>query len=128
MDKFKILPAYILVFMVCLGNILSLFPGYDYLVKNAAGGACIPILGFGYSLGKSVIEKVNEIGLMGVITGGLSGVSAGITFAILISFLFSFIFTSKTKSLKWFVYSWKIFQGYLFNEYICVYCEINLKK
>lgn len=100
MDKFKILPAYILVFMVCLGNILALFPGYDFLVKNATGGACIPIIGFGYSLGKSVIEKVNETGLIGTITGGLVGVSAGITFAIFISFLFSFIFTSKTKSLK----------------------------
>ena len=100
MDKFKILPAYILVFMVSLGNILALFPGYDFLVKNATGGACIPILGFGYSLGKSVIEKVNETGFLGVLTGGLMGVSAGITFAIFISFVFSFIFTSKTKSLK----------------------------
>lgn len=100
MDKFKILPAYILVFMVSFGNILALFPGYDFLVKHAAGGACIPILGFGYSLGKSVIEKVNELGFLGIITGGLMGVSAGITFAIFISFIFSFIFTSKTKSLK----------------------------
>lgn len=100
MDKAKILPAYILVFMVCIGNILALFPGYDFLVKHATGGACIPILGFGYSLGKSVIEKVNEMGFIGVITGGLMGVSAGITFAIFISFVFSFIFTAKTKSLK----------------------------
>lgn len=100
MDKFKILPAYILVFMVSLGNFLALFPWYDFLIKNVSGGACIPILGFGYSLGKSVIEKVNEIGFLGILTGGLNGVSAGITFAIFISFVFSFIFTSKTKSLK----------------------------
>lgn len=100
MDKFKILPAYILVSMVTLGNLLALFPGYDFLIKHASGGACIPILGFGYSLGKAVIDKVNETGLFGVITGGLTGVSAGITFAIFISFVLSFIFTSKTKSLR----------------------------
>ncbi len=100
MDKFKVLPAYVLVFMVTIGNFLALFPGYDFLVKNATGGACIPIIGFGYSLGMSVIEKVKQNGLYGVITGGLSGVSAGIAFAIFISFIFSFIFTAKTKSLK----------------------------
>ena len=100
MDKFKILPAYILVFMVCLGNILALFPWYKILVDNATGGACIPIIGFGYSLGRAVIEKINEVGFMGIVTGGLTGVSAGITFAIFISFIFSFIFTAKTKSLK----------------------------
>lgn len=100
MDKFKILPAYVLVFMVTLGNFLALFPGYDYLVDKAAGGACIPIIGFGYSLGMSVIDKVKEAGLYGVVTGGLTGVSAGISFAIFISFVFSFIFTAKTKSLK----------------------------
>lgn len=100
MDKFKILPAYILVFMVTLGNFLALFPGYDYLVENATGGACIPIIGFGYSLGMSVINKVKEIGLYGVVSGGLTGVSAGISFAIFISFIFSFIFTARTKSLK----------------------------
>lgn len=100
MDKFKILPAYILVFMVSIGNFLALFPGYDFLVKHATGGACVPILGFGYSLGMSVIKKVNEVGLFGIITGGLEGVSSGIAFAIVISFLISFIFTSKTKSIK----------------------------
>lgn len=100
MDKFKIFPAYILVFMVSFGNFLALFPWYDFLIKNASGGACTPILGFGYSLGKAVIQKVDEIGFLGILTGGLSGVSAGITFAIFISFIFSFIFTSKTKSLK----------------------------
>ena len=100
MDKFKILPAYILVLLVSLGNVLALFPGYDFLVKHASGGACIPILGFGYSLGKSVIEKVDEMGFLGIISGGLMGVSAGIAFSIFISFILSFIFTSKTKSLK----------------------------
>lgn len=100
MDRFKVLPAYILVFMVTIGNFLAIFPGYDFLIKHASGGACIPIIGFGYSLGKSVIEKVNEMGLLGTLVGGLTGVSAGITFAIFISFVFSFIFTAKTKSIK----------------------------
>lgn len=100
MDKFKILPAYILVFMVVLGNFLSLFHGYDFLIEKARGGATIPLIGFGYSLGKFSIEKVDEMGIIGSLIGGLNGVSAGITFAIFISFIFSFIFTAKTKSLK----------------------------
>lgn len=97
MEKFKILPGYILVFLVILGTILALFPGYDLLIKYGEGGASIPLIGFGYSLCKSTIEKIKEIGFFGIFTGGLSGTSAGISFAILISFLFSLIFSSKTK-------------------------------
>ena len=57
------------------------------IVKYAGAGATVPIIGFGYSLCKGAIKAVNEKGLMGVMTGGITATAGGITAAILFGYL-----------------------------------------
>lgn len=86
-DKTKLTPARIMVSYVVAGCFLTLIGIYDPIVKYAGAGATVPIIGFGYSLCKGVIKAVNEKGLMGVMTGGISATAGGITAAILFGYL-----------------------------------------
>jgi stage V sporulation protein AE len=63
----------------------------------AGAGATIPLTGFGYSLGKGVIEAVRESGLLGAFTGGTMATAGGIAAAIFFGYLVAVIFTPKTK-------------------------------
>lgn len=96
-DKTKLTPARILVIYVTAGVILTAFGWYEPLVKFAGTGATVPISGFGYSLGKGVIEAVKDKGWMGAFTGGLTATAAGLTAAIFSGFIISLIFSPKEK-------------------------------
>ena len=96
-DKTKLTPARILVFYVVAGVILTGIGLYQPLVDFAGCGATIPLTGFGYSLGKGVIEGVEKNTLLGIFSGGLSNTSAGITAAILFGFIIAIIFKPKEK-------------------------------
>lgn len=96
-DKTKLTPARILVSFVCLGVILSLLGIYQPLVDFAGAGATVPIVGFGYSLYKGVVEAIDREGFIGIIKGGMTAVSAGVTAAILFGFLAGAIFKPKAK-------------------------------
>ncbi|MBQ8344291.1 MAG: SpoVA/SpoVAEb family sporulation membrane protein, partial [Clostridia bacterium] len=63
----------------------------------AGGGATTPLTGFGYTIATGVREAVDEKGLLGAFTGGLSATSAGIASAIIFGFIASLIFSSKPK-------------------------------
>ena len=67
------------------------------MVDFAGAGATVPLTGFGYSLAKGVEKAVNEYGLIGALTGGLTATPAGITAAIVMGLLMSLIFRSKDK-------------------------------
>ncbi len=86
-DKTKLTPARIMVSYVVAGAILTLIGIYEPIVKYAGAGATVPIIGFGYSLCKGVIKAVNEKGLIGVMTGGITATAGGITAAILFGYL-----------------------------------------
>lgn len=86
-DKTKLTPARIMVSYVVAGAFLTLIGVYEPIVKYAGAGATVPIIGFGYSLCKGVIQAVNEKGLLGVITGGITATAGGITAAILFGYL-----------------------------------------
>ena len=86
-DKTKLTPARIMVSYVVAGAFLTLIGVYDPIVKYAGAGATVPIIGFGYSLCKGAIKAVNEKGLMGVMTGGITATAGGITAAILFGYL-----------------------------------------
>ena len=86
-DKTKLTPARIMVSYVVAGAILTLIGIYEPIVKYAGAGATVPIIGFGYSLCKGVIKAVNEKGLIGVMTGGITATARGITAAILFGYL-----------------------------------------
>lgn len=96
-DLTKLTPARILVIYVVAGTVLTVFGLYQPLVDIAGCGATIPLTGFGYSLGKGVIEGINQKGLLGVFTGGLTATSGGIAAAIFFGFLVALIFKSKER-------------------------------
>ena len=97
MDKTKLMPARILVIYVSTGAILTGLNLYQPIVEFGGAGATVPLLGFGYSLGKGVIKAVDEKGLLGVFTGGLTATSAGITAALIFGYLAAILFNSKAR-------------------------------
>jgi stage V sporulation protein AE len=94
-DKTKITPARILVLYVCVGVVLTGIGIYQPLVELAGRGATIPLVGFGYALANGVKEAVDQNGLIGVITGGLTATAGGITAAISCAFIASLFFKGK---------------------------------
>lgn len=85
-DKTKLTPARILVLFVTLGVILTGIGIYDYVVEFGGAGATVPISGFGYTLATGVMEAVDEKGLFGAFTGGVTAASAGIAAAIVFGY------------------------------------------
>ena len=96
-DKTRLTPARILVAYVCAGVILTSIGVYEPLVKLAGGGATTPLTGFGYTIATGVKEAVDEKGLVGALTGGISATSGGIAAALIFGFVASLIFSSKPK-------------------------------
>ena len=97
MDTTKLTPARILVIFVTAGVILGALNIYDVLIKYGKAGASIPLPGFGYSLAKSVMKEVDEVGLVGAFTGGIKGTAGGITAAIFFGYIMALIFNPKSK-------------------------------
>ena len=96
-DKTKLTPARILVAYVVAGVFLTAIGLYEPLVNFAGNGATTPLTGFGYSLAKGVKKAVDEQGLIGALTGGLTGAAGGITAAMLFGLIAALFFRSKPK-------------------------------
>ena len=96
-DKTKLTPARILVSFVVAGAFLELFGLYKPLIEFAGAGASVPLTGFGSVLTKGVIKAIDEKGMIGIITGGVSASAAGIASALVFGFLVAVIFKSKPK-------------------------------
>ncbi len=96
-DKTKLTPARILVSYVVAGVILTAVGVYKPLVDFAGAGATVPLTGFGYSLAEGVKKAVDERGLIGALTGGLTATSAGIAAAICFGWLAAVCFKGKPK-------------------------------
>ena len=96
-DKTRLTPARIMVGYVCAGVALSAVGLYAPLVDFAGAGATVPLTGFGHALAKGVAKAVNEKGLVGALTGGLTASSGGIAAALTFGFLAALIFPSKPK-------------------------------
>ena len=97
MDTTKLTPARILVIFVTLGTVLGAFGIYDKIIAIGGAGASIPLPGFGNALAKGAIKAVEEKGLIGAFTGGITGTAAGITAAIFFGYIMALIFNPKTK-------------------------------
>lgn len=96
-DKTKLTPAKILVCYVTAGVILGGLGLYQHLVDWAGAGATVPLTGFGNTLAKGVKKAVEEQGLLGALTGGISATAGGITAAIFFGFLIALVCKSKPK-------------------------------
>ncbi len=97
-DRTKLTPARILVFYVTAGVILGGIGLYKPLVDFAGAGATTPLTGFGYLISKGVREAVDEKGLLGALTGGLTSAAGGIAAAIVFGYLACLCFKGKPKS------------------------------
>ena len=85
-DKSMLTPARILVLYVVSGVILGGLGWFSPLKEFAGAGATVPLCGFGALIAKGVREAVDEKGLLGVLTGGLSKAAGGITAALLFGY------------------------------------------
>ena len=97
-DYTKLPPAKILVTYVVLGVVLGGVGIYQPLVDFAGAGASVPLLGFGNTLAKGVREAVDEMGFLGIFTGGLKATAGGITVAIFAGLVMSLLFKPKDKA------------------------------
>ena len=93
----KLTPARILVGYIITGVILSALGLYAPIVEFAGAGATVPLTGFGHALAQGVKHAVEESGLIGAFTGGLSATAGGITAAILFGTLVAFLFKPHAK-------------------------------
>ena len=90
-DKTKLTPARILVLIVTLGVVLTAVGLYGPLVDFAGAGATVPLTGFGYTMAKGVVKAIQEQGILGILTGGVTAAAAGIAAAVFFGYLAALI-------------------------------------
>jgi len=95
--KTKLTPARILVGYIVAGVFLSAVGLYGSIVDFAGAGATIPLTGFGHALTSGVRRAVQEVGFMGVFTGGLTQTAAGISAAVFFGTLIALLFKPHPK-------------------------------
>jgi len=96
-DKTKLTPARILVGFVVAGVALSALGFYEPFADFAGAGATVPLSGFGHLLAKGVRAAVNDYGVLGAFTGGISAAAGGITAAIVFAFAAALLFKPNDK-------------------------------
>lgn len=96
-DKTKLTPARILVTYVVAGVLLGGIGLYEPLVELAGAGATTPLTGFGYNIAKGIQRAVDEKGLLGALTGGLTAAAGGTAAALVFGFLAALVFKGKPK-------------------------------
>lgn len=96
-DKTPLTPAKILVSYVVAGVVLGGLGLYRYVVEFGGAGATVPLTGFGYLLAKGVAKAVEEGGLLGAFTGGVTAAAGGIAAAIFFGYLVALIFKPQPK-------------------------------
>lgn len=98
-DKTKLTPARILVLYVSLGVLVYAVGAYDFLFDIFGAGVSVPLIGFGANIAKGVKEAVDDSGILGILTGGLTSSAGGITTALIFGLLASVLFKSKSKRM-----------------------------
>lgn len=91
----KFTPAHVLVTFVSAGAIISAVGLYQPLVNLAGAGATVPLTGFGHLLAQGVLTGVEQKGLLGAFTGGVTAAAAGITAAVVFGYLAALTFRPK---------------------------------
>lgn len=86
-DKTRLTPARILVCYVVAGVILGAVGLYKPLAEFAGAGATTPLTGFGYNIAKGIQKAVDEKGLLGALTGGLTAAAGGTAAALCFGYI-----------------------------------------
>ena len=97
-DKTKLSPARILVGYVVAGVLLGALGIYGPFADMAGAGATTPLTGFGFLISKGVRQAVDEKGLIGALTGGLTAAAGGITASLAAGLAVSLVCRSKDQS------------------------------
>ena len=97
MDKTKLMPGRIMVILVVTGVVLGAFGIYEPFKEWAGAGASVPLLGFGNTLWKGVMEGVQKDGMLGIFTGGLTASAGGVCAALVFGYIASLIWQPKMK-------------------------------
>lgn len=97
MEKTKMMPGRIMVLLVCTGVVLGAIGIYEPFARFAGAGATVPLLGFGNTLWKGVMEGVQKDGMLGIFTGGLTSSAGGICAALVFGYIASLIWQPKMK-------------------------------
>lgn len=97
-DFTKMTPARILVLFVTLGVLLTALGIYEPLVKLAGAGATVPLTGFGYLMAKGTMEAVQQKGVLGALSGGVTASAAGVAAAVFFGYFASLVARSGDKS------------------------------
>ena len=95
--KTKLTPARILVGYIVAGVILSAAGLYGPVADFAGAGATVPLTGFGHALSNGVKKAVQEIGILGAFTCGLTSTAAGIAAAVFFGTLTALLFKPHPK-------------------------------
>lgn len=93
----RLTPARILVLYVTAGVVLGALGLYDPLIAFGDCGATVPLTGFGAMLAKGAMEAVQEKGVLGAFTGGLTAGAGGIAAAVFFGCIFALLAKPKTK-------------------------------
>ena len=97
-DRTRLTPARILSAYVVLGVVLSAAGVWGPVAEFAGAGATVPLLGFGHTMAEGVKTAVEEQGLLGAFTGGLTASAGGIAAAVFFSLLAAFLFRPGDRS------------------------------
>lgn len=97
-DKTSLTPAKILTSYVVAGVVLGALGIYEPILNWGGAGASVPLTGFGANLAKGVKSAVEEKGLIGAFTGGLTAAAGGITAAIFFGGLAAIFSRSRDKA------------------------------
>ena len=98
-DKTSLTPARILVLYVSLGVLLFGVGAYEPMFKIFGTGVSVPLIGFGANIARGVRDAIENEGISGILTGGLSSSAAGISAALLAGFLSSVLFRTGSKRM-----------------------------
>ena len=98
-DKTSLTPARILVLYVSLGVLLFGVGAYEPMFKIFGTGVSVPLIGFGANIARGVRDAIENEGISGILTGGLSASAAGISAALLAGFLSSVLFKTGSKRM-----------------------------
>ena len=96
-DYTKMTAARILVTFVVLGVALGALGIYQPLIEWAGGGASIPLTGWGSSIARGTRETMQEKGLIGALSGGLTTSASGIAGAMIFGLAAAVVFKPKEK-------------------------------
>ena len=96
-DRTGATPGRILVGYVVAGVVLGGLGIFGWMKDFAGAGVTVPLIGFGALIAAGVREAVEEVGCLGILTGGLTASSAGIAGALLCGLAAAVVFRPSRK-------------------------------